>query len=153
MKQVLCTYPTHSLSCPPGLWVILMQSWVAQDYVCKLLCGSLSSPGSDLLDKLFGLQSSQKSFPEKAEGERNTLGEGSDIKFFKCACPPALQQPVEWWKLPDQWKSWLDYRLQEAEMSTAFFYVSSPPPSHIMGDYPRLYHLRHAVLAVSEVYH
>lgn len=83
------------------LWVILAMQ-VAQDYVCKMLCGFVSSPACGLLGKLFtlsrcyfGLWSSQEAFPEKAEGERNTLGAASDGECFWCACPPALQQPLE----------------------------------------------------------
>ena len=117
---------------------------VAQDYVCKMLCGSLSSPACGLLGKLFtlsccyfGLWSSQEAFPEKAEGERSTLGDGSDGKCFQWACPPALQQPLEWWKLPDQWKNWLGYRLQGEEMSATFFYISSSPQSYL-GRWPKI---------------
>lgn len=43
-----------------------------------------------------------------------------------------------------------DCREQKCQPLSSMFPL---PASHIMGDYPRLYHLRHAVLAIGEVYH
>lgn len=114
--------------------------------MCRVLSRSLSSPVCGYLGKLlslssccFGLQSSEEAFPQEAEGERHTMGDSSDSNCFWCACPPAPQQPLELWKLPDQWKNELDYRLQGAEMSATFFSASSSLKS-CLGWLPRSYH-------------
>lgn len=153
---MLCFYPTQSLSCPPGPCVMLCNAGCSglcvQDAVWISFQTSLwpfRQAVYSFLLLFWTLIFPKKPFQRKLR-EKETPWEMAVMASVFSA--PALQQPLEWWKLPDQWKYWLGYRLQGVEMSATFFYISSSP-SHISGDYPRSYRPRCAAVAIGEVYH
>lgn len=116
---------------------------VSQDYVCRVLSGSLSSPVCVYLDKLlylscrcFGLQSSQGAFPQEAEGEIETQGETA-VTASVFGVPAHLPRSSPWSGgnfLISRRTGWItDCKEQKC------LPLSSPfplPLSHVLDDYP-----------------
>lgn len=104
MKQVLCIYPTHRLSCLPGLWVVLCNAGCSglcvQDALCisfqPILWPSRQAVYSVLL--LFWTLIFPRSLPREGSGREKHPGRWQWWELFSVClptCPAAAPGVVE----------------------------------------------------------